>query len=155
MSGLLDELLEMGLTVKTCMDKVIGKIVQTEGLTGLQTLILVGVKKNLISNISSLSKEFGIGQANASTICKKMERDGFICRIRDKCDERIVMLSITPKGLQTLDRLSKKCNQFNSVLKSVTQEDFDSIMKGFYATQKLLNLLIENKDILEGDKNLC
>ena len=140
-----NEILDMGQTLKACMEKIVEPIVSTVGLTSLQTMILVGIKKNEISNVSSVCKETGIGQANASTICKKMERDGFITRVRDKNDERIVSLFITQKGLDSLEFLKEKCDAFSPALESVPDEKLEDILKGFKAMREVLEILLDKK----------
>lgn len=54
--------------------------------------------------ISALSERAQMGQANTSTLCKKLERSGYLTRTRGEQDERIVTLALTGDGRQALDR---------------------------------------------------
>lgn len=71
---------------------------------------------NMVNNLSLLNKELGVGQANASTICKKMEKSGFITRVRASDDQRIVNFYLTEKAELALCNLEKKSERFDPIL---------------------------------------
>ena len=80
-------------------------ITQTEGLTPLQALVLLAIQNKQVCNIRALCDTTRITQSNASTLCKKLEQTGFLCRVRSKTDERVVTLSVTPAGREALERV--------------------------------------------------
>ena len=56
--------------------------------------------------VGSLSRSIGVAGANASSACKRLERQGLLMRGRDPRDERVVRLALTPEGLRTVQALS-------------------------------------------------
>ena len=50
-------------------------------------------------SIGSLGKSIGVTGGNISNICKKLEKKGFVDRIRSEDDERVVNVKLTEKGI--------------------------------------------------------
>lgn len=68
------QLLKSLHTLKMSMDRFLESIVQSEGLTALQAMLLMLISEGFVNNVSSLCKEIGITQSNASALCKKLEK---------------------------------------------------------------------------------
>jgi MarR family transcriptional regulator, organic hydroperoxide resistance regulator len=130
--------------VKINMQKFVDPIVQSEGLNMFQAYILMRLSDGTVTNISSLCKEFGMNQGNVSTMCKQMEKAGLIKRIRSSEDERIVNLSLTEQGKQTIHKLHDKSNELNSVFEQFPSEKLEVIISGMNEFNKLLKLLSAN-----------
>ena len=73
------EALRMFQNIRSSMNQIIVPVVQSEGLTGLQAMILFGILNGEIQNITSICSAIGMGQANASTLCKNWRGTGFCC----------------------------------------------------------------------------
>lgn len=127
--------------VKAGMQKFIEPIVQAEGLSMIQTYILIGLSEGTITNISSLCKEFGINQGNVSTICKQMEKIGLIKRNRSSEDERIVTLSLTEQGKDTIRRLYARADELDTVFEQIPTEKLEAIINGMHELSELLKML--------------
>lgn len=50
-------------------------------------------------SIGNLGKSIGVTGGNISNICKKLEKKGFVDRIRSEEDERVVNVKLTEKGI--------------------------------------------------------
>lgn len=131
--------------VKSGMQKFVEPIVQSEGLSMIQTYILFGLAEGTITNISSLCKEFGINQGNVSTMCKQMEKAGLIKRNRSSEDERIVTLSLTEQGKQTLQRLYARADGLDNAFEQVPIEKLEAIINGMHELSELLKILSAKK----------
>ena len=92
-------------TLKTKTARLLEPVVQAEGLTPLQARVLLQLCRRdaAVGDISEIS---GMGQANASSLCKKLEKEGFLTRRRSCPDRRVVTLSLTPRGREAMDRIA-------------------------------------------------
>lgn len=131
--------------VKSGMQKFVEPIVQSEGLSMIQTYILMGLSMGTITNIGSLCKELGINQGNVSTMCKQMEKAGLIKRIRSKEDERIVTLSLTEEGNSKLQKLQARADELETVFEQVPSEKLEAIINGMHELSELLKMLSAKK----------
>ena len=50
-------------------------------------------------SIGNLGKSIGVTGGNISNICKKLEKKGFVDRLRSEEDERVVNVKLTEKGI--------------------------------------------------------
>jgi len=118
-------------TITECMDKAFRPIMEEYGLTMMQTRILVEIKECGHHTVGSLGNEVGLASGNASSMCKKLEKAGFVQRIRDIDDERFVKLALTKLGEKTLqdieDALEKKYGAF---LERKDDDEFQIISDG-------------------------
>ncbi len=68
------------------------------GLTYPQYLVLLALwQKNGLS-VKQIGEELGLDSGTLSPLLKRLEAAGFVVRVRDKRDERQVMISLTEKG---------------------------------------------------------
>jgi len=133
--------------MKNNMRRLMDPILQHENITPMQTHILFEVSKGNINNISGICNELGVNQGNASTMCKKLEQIDLLKRERSTEDERVVTLSLTPKGMTLLNNLNEQFKLFNEYCGSVPKEKMDTIFKGFAQFEELMSdftLFIEN-----------
>lgn len=137
------ELWSIMYQVKNDIRKFIEKVLQTEGLTMVQGYILFRLSQGSITNISSLSRQFELNQGNVSTMCKQMEKAGLIKRVRNAEDERIVNLSLTEDGKQTLQKLHGYINKFDTVLEKMPKEKLEVILCGINEFSELLKTLMK------------
>ena len=89
--------------LKGKMTRLLELALQDERLTPLQGYVLMLLAQEETMTISALSERAQMGQANTSTLCKKLERSGYLTRTRGEQDERIVTLALTGDGRQALD----------------------------------------------------
>lgn len=133
-------------SVRECMEIAFCPIVQEHGLTMMQTRILLEIKQCEHPTVGCLCGEIGLTSGNASAMCKKLEKAGFIKRIRDPKDERFVSLSLTEQAEETIrkieDALEKKYGQF---LENRNEEEFEELIAGM----KKLKVFIQEMSTLK------
>ena len=144
-------LLTVFQTLKTKTARLLEPIVQAEGLTPLQASVLLQlVQKD--AAVGDISEVTCMGQANASSLCKKLEQGGYLTRSRDRADGRVVTLSLTPEGRAAAGRIQAKLNQFLELINAPPAELRGDLMRGLQAATQMLDYLFEQT---KGDHDLC
>ncbi|MFA9422692.1 MAG: MarR family winged helix-turn-helix transcriptional regulator, partial [Sedimentibacter sp.] len=114
-------------------------IVESHGLTVMQSRILIAIGENELINIGRISNILEVSSGNASNMCKRLEKEGFIKRIRSTNDERIVELALTNKGIITKEIICDDINKrFKPVIENRSKEEFDTIIIGIKKLNELL-----------------
>ena len=144
-------LLTVFQTLKTKTARLLEPIVQAEGLTPLQASVLLQlVQKD--AAVGDISEVTCMGQANASSLCKKLEQGGYLTRSRDRADGRVVTLSLTPEGRAAAGRIQAKLNQFLELINALPAELSGDLMRGLQAATQMLDYLF---DQTKGDQKSC
>lgn len=144
-------LLTVFQTLKTKTARLLEPIVQAEGLTHLQASVLLQlVQKD--AAVGDISEVTCMGQANASSLCKKLEQGGYLTRSRDRADGRVVTLSLTPEGRAAAGRIQAKLNQFLELINALPAELRGDLMRGLQAATQMLDYLF---DQTKGDQKSC
>ena len=144
-------LLTVFQTLKTKTARLLEPIVQAEGLTPLQASgLLQLVQKD--AAVGDISEVTCMGQANASSLCKKLEQGGYLTRSRDRADGRVVTLSLTPEGRAAAGRIQAKLNQFLELINALPAELRGDLMRGLQAATQMLDYLF---DQTKGDQKSC
>lgn len=77
-------------------------------LTSLQLKIIIALySANEDVSIGNLGKAIGVTGGNISNICKKLEKKGFVDRIRSEEDERVVNVRLTETGIAASKELGE------------------------------------------------
>lgn len=130
--------------ISSNMDVVFKPVYDKYGLTVMQVRIL-GHIKNQEHTIGSLGKNLCIAGGNISAMCRKLEKEGFIERFRDKADERIVKVTLSDKGENAVNDI-EECLQLSyySLLSEELPENLEDIIRGL---QKLNSILGKLRDL--------
>lgn len=111
-------------------------LVEVHGLTTMQSRVLLAINECPEPTVGNISKIIDVSSPNASNMCKKLEQEGFIQRIRSSKDERVVVLKLTQKGTETLLQINNDLkNIYGPILEKISAEEFQTIISGI----KLLN----------------
>lgn len=152
-------MLERSLAVLTVFQRLKGRVarlidpvVQSQGLTSLQAMVLLLVAQGDLT-VGALSENTNMGQANASTLCKKLERGGYLIRTRSEKDERIVNLSLTDKGRQALERVEERISQYYGSLERLPAWVGEDIRRGIEAADYAMDYL--QNQIVKGEQDQC
>lgn len=134
--------LTMFQTLKSKTSRLLDPVVQSEGITTLQSCVLVHLYRQdaAVGDISDLAV---IDQANASSLCKKMEQEGFLTRTRQESDRRVVILSLTPKGRTAAERIQAKLNHYLELLGALPNDAKAELVRGYLAANQMLDYLFE------------
>ncbi|MDE7004581.1 MAG: winged helix DNA-binding protein [Oscillospiraceae bacterium] len=143
--------LTMFQTLKAKTSRLLDPVVQAEGLTLLQACVLSHLSQQdaAVGDISDLAV---MDQANASSLCKKMEREGFLTRTRRASDRRVVILSLTPKGREAAQRLSAQFDHYLELLNTLPNDAKEELVRGYLAANQMLDYLFEQT---KGDRKPC
>lgn len=68
------------------------------GLTYPQYLVLLALWQKDRMTVKGIGEELGLDSGTLSPLLKRLETAGFVSRIRDKGDERQVIVTLTQKG---------------------------------------------------------
>ena len=131
-------------TLKNKTARLLEPVVQAEGLTPLQACVLLHLARQDAS-LGDVSEVTCMGQANASSLCKKLEQGGFLTRSRSAADGRVVTLSLTPKGQETAGRIQTRLNRYIELLDALPDGTREELHRGFDAANQMLDYLIENR----------
>jgi MarR family transcriptional regulator, organic hydroperoxide resistance regulator len=113
------------------------------GLTTLQGRILIEIQQHGSHTIGSLAIRLHIAGTNISTMCKKLERKGFIERVRDEKDERVVKVALSQKGIRVVEDINQELiEKITQSVQGETDQSLREIINGL----KKLNELLEKMD---------
>lgn len=138
-------------TLKIKTARLLEPVVQAEGLTALQAHVLLHLSRG-DATVGDIIEATCMGQANASSLCKKLEQGGFLTRRRRCPDRRVVTLSLTPKGREAMGRILQKLNRYLELVNARPKEDQEELIRGLRAIDQMLNYLNEQT---KGDKSPC
>lgn len=137
--------------LKVKLNRLVEPLAQTEGLTTLQGYVLTLIGRGEMS-VGALSLQTGMGQANTSTLCKKLEQGGYITRTRGPKDERTVLLNLTERGRKAFLQIQNGIEGYKRELDAVSPEGFAEVLRGICTAEKLIDHLL---DQIEGAQGIC
>ena len=138
-------------TLKTKTARLLDPVVQAEGLTPLQACVLLQLSRKDAA-VGGISEMTAMGQANASSLCKKLEKEGLLTRSRSAADGRVVTLSLTPRGRETAQRIQARLDHYLELLAALPDGTHEELRRGFQAANQMLDYLL---DQTKGDQDLC
>lgn len=126
------------------VNTVFTPIMEAHGLTTLQARILMAIMKCGSATVGSVGEAVGVNSGNASTTCKKLEKAGFVKRVRDPADERYVRLVLTDRGQETIRRIDDTfMRMYGPILEATAAEDYETIITGMKILRRLITELGE------------
>lgn len=144
-------ILKVFQTLKQKVTRLLDPVFQAEGLTPLQARVLLHLACR-DATVGDISDASGMGQANASSLCKKLEREGFLTRSRSCPDRRVVTLSLTPKGREAVDRIQGRLDHYVALLYDRPPAEQEELLQGLRALERALDELFEQT---KGEQSLC
>lgn len=114
------------------------------GLTMMQLQVLMKIYQVPEITVGKLGKSIRVIGCNMSSMCKRLEKEGFLKRDRNPDDERVVTVMLTEKGRNTVCGFNSMIEEkYANILKSRNPEDFMVMEEGL---EKLNALLMEMKN---------
>ena len=86
------------IRIRSGIERLMLPVIQDYGLTPTQVAVLNLIRKTDTPTVSKLFKILDFNQGNMSSLCKRLEADGFIKKTKCKNDERKSYLSLSEKG---------------------------------------------------------
>ncbi len=139
------------IQARISFERIMTPITQQFGLTPLSaiTLNLIAHQKN--PTVSTVFRTLDLNQGNVSSMCKKLELEGFILRQRCKTDERSVVLEITKRGQSALDGIEHTLREYFENEQIVSQKDFSKAVAGIEALQRIVGNIEKRVIKKDGD----
>ena len=136
------QILTICQSIKTKSDRLLDPIAQAEGFTSLQAgiLFLLSMEDATVGDVSAAT---GMGQANTSALCKKLEQAGLLIRTRSPEDGRVVILSLTEKGQAATERWRQRMERLMALFANLPQEVKDDCERGVHAIEQALDYVYE------------
>lgn len=110
-------------------------------LTPLQLKIIIALySSDEDVSIGNLGKTIGVTGGNISNICKKLEKKGFVNRIRSEEDERVVNVRLTETGIQASKELGE---YFYKIREEFPDDGVDVNLETIVEELKELDILLD------------
>lgn len=127
------------------MDKLFRPVGEQYGLTMMQVRILLEISGRP-RTVGSLGKSISVAGGNISAMCKKLEIEGFVLRSRDRADERIVNVTLSEKGQETIKKIEKDLQRlYAENLAQVDQEDLRNMIMGLEKFNQLVQKMLSTR----------
>ena len=104
-------------TLKAKTSRLLDPVVQSEGLTLLQACVLGHLYQ----------QDAAVGDIST----------------RRASDRRVVILSLTPRGRETVERLQARLNHYLDLLNALPTDAKEELIRGFRAANQMLDYLFE------------
>jgi len=118
-------------------------------ITRVQIMTLRFVSYNDECKTSDIAECLAVSRPDATRIVDTLVNKGFIKRIYDNKDRRVIRLKITPEGKKVFESIKKELmTNFSKLINKMDKEDAEALMKGMKA---LCNVLKE-VNIEKNDK---
>lgn len=92
------------------------------GLTYTQYIVMMVLWEHKTITIRDMGKLLFLDSGTLTPVLKKMERSGWLCRVRSKEDERMVVISITECGERLHDMVAEVPEKMAKCVKLDTEE---------------------------------
>ena len=124
------------------IDILLQDTAQELGITTLQLKMLITLYANKDAvSIGNLGKAIGVTGGNISNICKKLEKQGFVTRIRSDEDERVVNVELTDKGRDAAERVGI---YFDEIRADIPTDKIDVNLQTIIDELQALEELLDN-----------
>lgn len=132
-------ILEYTRKIAESMNCIFSPICEVHGLTRMQARILMELHHCKSHTVGSLADSICAAGTNISVMCKKLEGQGLVERIRNRNDERVVQVVLTKQGKQTVLEIDRLFNyKISQYLTNETEESFKDIILGLQKLDELL-----------------
>ena len=116
-----ENLIDLLKSVNGKLNGILHDFYEPYGLTSVQASVLLQLNKNGEQNITDLCKHLYMGKSNLSPLCKRMEKGGFIERVRNSTDERCVNIKMTEYAERIMKEVTIKMSE--SIIPTLNEID--------------------------------
>jgi DNA-binding MarR family transcriptional regulator len=130
------------------IDKACNGELEKVGLTESRLVILLALaKQDRPMMVDEFAGVLAVSPATATTLVKRLERDGLVTKKRSKEDNRKVYVSMTPTGAELIQKVAESHEAWiTALLKDITTSDIGMLAKNF-------RLLSDEITIPKGDED--
>ena len=128
-----------------CSKEIIRKytpILEELNLTYTQYIVMMFFWENKTSNVKDLGKTLLLDSSTLTPLLKKLEKKGYITRVRSTVDERNLVLELTPEGEQLREKALTVPGKMAKCI-NLTDDEIKTLYKLLYKV--LLNVEKEGR----------
>lgn len=124
MASIEQEAKEMGSLVPKLMTGVKGSLMLSEDVTPQQMVTILTINEVGTGKVSSISKRMGISAPTVTGLIDRLVRNGYVQRVRDTQDRRIVFVKVTKKGKIFVGKFKKSIqSRWKQILVHLTEQE--------------------------------
>ncbi|OFW74916.1 MAG: hypothetical protein A2201_06335, partial [Alicyclobacillus sp. RIFOXYA1_FULL_53_8] len=111
------------------------------GLTSPQAYMLYFIQKTSHCTVSQLAEKMEVKPSAITVMLDRLEHHGFVLRVRDEIDRRLVRVELTSQGTQMLDKvMGIKQNAVQRCLLHIPPEELAAFLDTF---EKLAEITVQ------------
>ena len=124
---------EVAVLMPVIARRILLRFFQTVNITQTQIFTIMTLSEKSPCQLNELRKKLQISAPTVTGIVDRLEKSGYVKRIRDKDDRRVVNVGLTPKGKVIAKKLKetvkKKWENLLAKLPKKDQEKYVSILR--------------------------
>lgn len=141
-----EKLIELLKSVNGKLNGILHDFYEPYGLTSVQASVLLELNKNGEQNITDLCNHLYMGKSNLSPLCKRLEKSGFIERVRNSKDERCVNIKMTEYAQRIMKEVTIKLSEsIIPTLNKIEEPNKNKIVEGLNILNECLSLGIKEE----------
>ena len=143
------EVSQMVREVSRKLDSILYPISDQNNLTVMKMKVLMELSKRKKANIGVIGQSLGVAGGNISNMCKTLESEGYLKRVRSLEDERVVEVSLTKKGTDILEKMRDQLyKRYYSQGTEISDQEYDDIINALQSLNSHLDELLaaENEE---------
>jgi DNA-binding MarR family transcriptional regulator len=118
------------------------KIGNKFGITGVQLMALNFVKHNDNCKTSDIANFLSVTPPDATRIVETLVKKGFVKRINDMKDRRIIRLKIIGNGKKVIEMIKQELIlSFSKILEKMNEQDAKALLRGIKALSNAMKEL--------------
>ena len=107
------------------------------GFTTSQCYTLLEINKSGSLSMNEISEKMNLNSSTMTRILDKLVRDKYILRSRDESDKRIVIVTLTEKGIEAADKLNKTVKEYyKKIIENIPEGEVEAVLKSVNILQK-------------------
>lgn len=111
--------------------------IKVHGFTTTQCYTLLEISKFGSLSMNEISEKMNLNSSTMTRILDKLVRDDYILRCKDENDKRIVIVSLTEKGVEATSKLSDSVKAYyKKIIKNIPEGQVEEILKSVNILQK-------------------
>lgn len=126
-----EESFEISMLIKEIYSdtmSIVSKSLKGSGLTNQQIMVIKLIAHNKKVNISQLCSEMSLAKGTVSGIVSRMEKAGYVKKVKDEYDNRNTYVTFSDKGIEFAKEFRKEINSsFDKVFENFTYDEIKEI----------------------------
>lgn len=111
--------------------------IKIHGFTTTQCYTLLEISKFGNLSMNEISEKMNLNSSTMTRILDKLVRDEYILRCKDDNDKRIVIVSLTEKGIEAASKLNDSVKAYyKKIIENIPEGQVEEILKSVNILQK-------------------